>query len=86
MFKAKNQCDICNSINPIDEHHIQSVSKGGTNEYSNKIKVCPTCHRKIHEGLITIEGWFMTSIGRQLIFREDITSVTGVTPEVYLIR
>ena len=64
------QCDVCNEIINIDNHHIQSVCYGGPNIKWNKCKLCPNCHRNVHAGLIIIEGWFATtaSKGRSLIW------------------
>lgn len=47
-------CEICNySKVSRDVHHITPVSKGGKNEYSNLISVCPNCHREIHNELVS---------------------------------
>ena len=32
----------------LEVHHIKSLSKGGTNEYSNLVTICRECHKKIH--------------------------------------
>ena len=73
------KCDICNiDMRSLDTHHIVSKTYGGSNVKSNITKLCPNCHRKVHSGDIIIEGWFMTSIGRKLIWRENgINSIIG---------
>ena len=32
----------------LEVHHIKSLSKGGTNDYSNLVTVCTECHEKLH--------------------------------------
>lgn len=47
-------CQICGWNEATrDIHHIIPVSKGGQNEESNLIVVCPNHHRMIHSELIT---------------------------------
>ena len=31
-------------------HHITPSAKGGSDDYSNLILICPNCHREAHEG------------------------------------
>lgn len=47
-------CQICGWQEAArDVHHIKSVVKGGTNEISNLIVLCPNHHRMIHSKLIS---------------------------------
>lgn len=47
-----NKCELCGYAEcNCDVHHIRPKSKGGTNDKSNLIVVCPNCHRKEHEKL-----------------------------------
>jgi 5-methylcytosine-specific restriction endonuclease McrA len=32
----------------LPAHHIVSLSRGGSNEYSNLITLCDTCHSQVH--------------------------------------
>lgn len=45
-------CECClkqGRMAPVDEvHHIIPVSQGGTNEESNLMSLCKSCHNKIH--------------------------------------
>lgn len=45
-------CEIClaeGRVTLVEEvHHIVPVSKGGTNEWSNLMSLCRSCHTKIH--------------------------------------
>lgn len=36
-----------------DIHHIVPQSKGGSDDHSNLTYICPNCHRKAHNNLIT---------------------------------
>lgn len=79
-------CEICNSVEHCDRHHIHSLSKGGKDTSGNKCRICPNCHRKVHKGNIIIEGRFTTSSGVIPVWRkkgED--SITGLDdPSVWI--
>ena len=51
-----NKCQICkwDKAN-CDVHHIVPRKDGGTEEWTNKIVLCPNCHRMTHHGIITEE-------------------------------
>jgi len=82
------QCNICGlSEITLDKHHIQSVSEGGTNDNSNIADICPNCHRKVHSGLLVIEGWFLTTDGMKLLHHNiDEISITDRQPSCYTWR
>jgi hypothetical protein len=86
----KEKCEICGNNNvKLDTHHIKSITKGGNNSKSNKCRICPNCHRLVHEGKIIIEGRFLTSgcNGKtELIHRKfNEKSITNsVDPEVWI--
>src|SRR3954454_2569574 len=42
----------CRNILALDMHHIWEVSAGGTDDPSNLIALCPTCHVLYHRGNI----------------------------------
>lgn len=48
-------CEMClkeGRLTPVDEvHHIVPVSRGGTNEFSNLMSLCQSCHTKKHHDL-----------------------------------
>ena len=47
--RANKGCSICGwNESTCDIHHIIPKNKGGSNENSNLIIVCPNCHRRIH--------------------------------------
>jgi len=42
------QCEKNGRITPAQEvHHVQPLSQGGTNEYSNLMALCTSCHSEI---------------------------------------
>lgn len=47
----------------IELHHIIEKAEGGSNEESNKVPCCSTHHSMIHEGLIKLDKWYMTTSG-----------------------
>jgi hypothetical protein len=46
----------CRTILAIDMHHIWEVSAGGSNDPSNLIALCPTCHGLYHRGTIKADS------------------------------
>ena len=42
----------CRNILALDMHHIWEVSAGGSDDPSNLIALCPTCHALYHRGTI----------------------------------
>src|SRR5882724_1891745 len=58
LREAGYRCAVpgCNTILAIDIHHMVEVSKGGGNEPSNLLALCPTHHALYHRGEITQES------------------------------
>jgi len=80
-----SNCEICKSRDYLETHHIQSLANNGTNKKSNKVKICANCHNKVHFGDIIIEGWFLSTAGQVLIWREKTSpQITNSKPHVYL--
>lgn len=49
LVRANKECSLCGwNESTKDIHHIIPRSKGGTDDGSNLIIVCPNCHRVIH--------------------------------------
>jgi len=46
----------CPTLVAIELHHIEYVCKGGSNEASNLLPLCPTCHARHHSKEITMEA------------------------------
>lgn len=49
----------CRQILALDLHHIWEVSKGGKDDPSNLIALCPTCHALYHRGTIKAESIYV---------------------------
>ncbi len=49
----------CRGILALDMHHIWEVSKGGSDDPSNLIALCPTCHTLYHRGRISPEAIYV---------------------------
>lgn len=79
-------CDCCQQeVTHTDKHHLTSKSLGGTNDKHNIANICPNCHRKVHGGMVILEGWFLTSNGFQLIWHNNTDdSITNNKPECYI--
>lgn len=78
-------CEICQLEQAFEKHHIHSKCYGGSNKKTNIANLCPNCHNKVHRGHIILEGKFMTTEGRKLIYHfQGEPSVTGNEPRVYL--
>jgi hypothetical protein len=50
-YKCANP--TCQTTLALDHHHIVHVSESGTNEISNLLALCPTCHSLHHRGTIS---------------------------------
>lgn len=57
-IRANGRCQLCNKVAPfftkdnkpyLEAHHLQWLSKGGTDSIENVVALCPNCHRKMHE-------------------------------------
>jgi hypothetical protein len=81
-------CELCNystdSRSKINFHHIVPRELMGSNNESNRIYLCPTCHSLIYvegtssgihsircEKSIIIFGWFQSTSGRVLQYIKD---------------
>ncbi len=70
------KCEICKkSFTSLDNHHIISKSKGGTNNKYNITKLCQNCHKKCHIGEINILGKFLSTNGYILRFDLNPTEI-----------
>lgn len=50
LIKCGRRCCLCRRFLPIrlQVHHIQEVSKGGSDDEGNLIALCLTCHTDVH--------------------------------------
>jgi hypothetical protein len=49
----------CRNILALDMHHIWEVSAGGSDDPSNLVALCPTCHALYHRGTIKQESIYV---------------------------
>jgi len=63
-------CEICNKEEFLEDHHIEGRKIKDWNKPFNRVNICPTCHRNVHEGVVEIEGWFSTTSGRELFWHK----------------
>jgi len=45
-----NFCSICGTTSPLHVHHVKPFSQGGSNELSNLMLLCESCHSREHGG------------------------------------
>ena len=62
LTEAGYRCAVptCRGILAVDIHHLVEVSEDGSNELSNLLALCPTCHALFHRGEIqrdSIYAW-----------------------------
>lgn len=83
---GKQLCPICNRKEILVEHHIEGRNIPNANNPSNLAYICANDHQKIHEGLIIIEKWAMTTKGKELIWHNvGDANFTGVEAKPYRI-
>lgn len=61
LTEAGYRCAVptCREILALDMHHIWEVSAGGSDDPSNLIALCPTCHGLYHRGTIKQESIYV---------------------------
>ena len=71
-------CEICSESHILEIHHINGRDIPNPNHSSNLVNICSNCHTDVHFGRIIIEGWAMTTEGKQLFWHkkeeENITN------------
>jgi uncharacterized protein YlaI len=84
---GKQPCPICDEKEILVEHHIEGRKIPNANHPSNLSYICSNCHRKIHEGIIILEGYFMTTSGKTLLWHyNEEESVTGEEKKTHIIE
>lgn len=57
LLRANGRCQLCQQEAPftlrdgspyLEAHHIVPLGKGGKDDLSNLVALCPNCHRKLH--------------------------------------
>lgn len=61
LTEAGYRCAVptCRNILALDMHHIWEVSAGGSDDPSNLIALCPTCHALYHRGTYKQESIYL---------------------------
>ena len=67
------KCYICEESEYVllDLHRIVEGHAGGRYTEDNTVVACVSCHRKIHGGLINIDKWYQSTLGRVLHYEEN---------------
>lgn len=68
---GEKKCQICGNKDILEVHHIEGRDIPNANHSSNLVAICSSCHTKIHFGKIIVEGWFMTTGGKSLIWHKE---------------
>ena len=81
---GKLKCPVCDQPRMLIEHHLWGRDIPEKNKLWNRCWICPSCHDEVHSGRIILEGWALTSDGKNLIWHRagDTTIVNNgaVTP------
>lgn len=48
LTRDKHVCDMCNSCESLEVHHIIPRIKNGSDEPDNLVTLCYNCHKKLH--------------------------------------
>ena len=73
-----DKCSICNSTENLDVHHIlfqcaadknKNIGHIYKNSINNLVVLCKRHHQDVHSGCLTIDGYNMTSKGKELIYK-----------------
>jgi hypothetical protein len=61
LTEAGYRCAVptCRNILALDMHHMWEVAAGGSDDPSNLIALCPTCHALYHRGTILPESIYV---------------------------
>jgi hypothetical protein len=83
---GKQPCEICHEASILINHHINGRNIPDVNKEWNIAPICDNCHKLVHTGAKIIEGWFLTTDGKKLLWHyKDEESKTGQEATPYLI-
>jgi DNA mismatch repair protein MutS len=77
---VKNMCSVCKENRANDVHHIKEQHTADTDGYigihhkndaHNLVALCKECHDRVHANKLIIDGYRMTSQGRELFFNHQ---------------
>jgi len=81
LIECDFSCCSCGQKYFCDVHHIKLKSEGGTNDPSNLIVLCPTCHRYAHRGayspsqLKKMKQKYIKSVEQRLMKQSQLTKI-----------
>lgn len=55
-------CEICSAARAVHIHHRKLRSQGGTNDFTNLLHICTSCHMRAHanrDGKSYARGWLV---------------------------
>lgn len=70
VFKlSEGKCRICGETDysVLDIHRIIPGAEGGRYTKQNSTCLCCKCHRKVHDGQIIIDRYYLSTNGRQVL-------------------
>ncbi len=70
-----HECEICGTLCDCGPHHITPRGAGGSDVAENLIQLCPTCHRKAHNG--DFDRDWLRRIAKRRIANQDLLG--GIT-------
>lgn len=77
----KNKCSVCRENQASDVHHIKEqhtadadgyIGVHHKNEAHNLVALCKGCHDSVHANKLIIDGYKMTTQGRELFFKHQV--------------
>ena len=78
-------CPICNEKHILVEHHINGRDIPNPHHPSNIANICSNCHTRVHHGIIVIEQWATTTLGKELLWHyEHDISFSGQNAKPYI--
>jgi len=81
MRSGKAECPVCKAKRLLVEHHINGREIPGCRNSWNVAWVCPNCHDDVHAGEIVLEGWVMTTSGKELSWYQKDSDKPGFLPD-----
>jgi DNA mismatch repair protein MutS len=78
---VKNMCSVCKENRASDVHHIKEqhtadadgyIGVHHKNDAHNLVALCKECHDSVHANKLIIDGYRMTSVGRELFFKHQV--------------
>jgi hypothetical protein len=67
--KSQNKCRICGEEDYalLDVHRILEGKNGGKYLRYNSVSLCANCHRRVHDGQIVIDKYYLSTSGEHVL-------------------